>query len=761
MQASLRKVPEIGETFAGYTIESLLGRGGMGTVFLATHERLRRKVALKVLASDIADDPVFRERFIRESQVAASLDHPNVVPIYDADESDGVLYIAMGFVDGTDLRALLRDKRRLSPERTVEVIDQVASALDAAHESSLVHRDVKPANILLAEPGGKAYLSDFGLAKPSTGERMTRTGSFIGTVDYSPPEQIAGSPLDGRTDVYALGCVIFECLSGVPPFARDTEYAAIHAQLHDPPPRLTELRPDLPHAVDAVVATALEKDPSDRFATTGELATALRSSTSSSGSTVAAATVPGIPTTTAQATTTPHPGPQSESLPEVPRPTASRRESDRGRRPWLVVGAVVVLVAAVAGGAFALTRGSGAPSKPTADPFGGRLAGLVMPLVPRQRETNSAVTSLDSGSDSLSVLQDRAGKLRHAALVAEGKLSTLTPQSAIDRAAATDLRTALARQESYAAQLQGLGAPLSIDRRGATTLRDSAQAVDDAYARLSGAAPRPCCATMPGAAAPARHFTELVSTRPAPPPAAPPPTSGTSPGVGVPAVYTGLFTSVDRLERCNAMDTWVYCSAGPSGKAVKLTVGQGATYLGIRPSVDRGGNSMPEGTSFRTPSGKLTCNSSSRGITCTDLTTGRGFVIGDYQVILTGTSTGGSTSTNGVGVPSTYTGRFTAVDRRERCLATDAYVVCNAYPSGMAVQLVSGGSATYEGVLGTQDKGGNSMPEGTSFRTPAGTLECGSSSRGITCTDLRTGNAFTIGDRYVRVTNNGQTRRYP
>src|SRR5437588_7517853 len=192
----------------------------MGTVFLATHERLARKVALKVIAPQLARDDDFRARFLRESQLAASLDHPNVIPIYDADEVDGVLFIAMRYVNGPSLQRLIRERGSLSLDETRRIAAQIGGALDAAHAAGLVHRDVKPANILLAEPGDHAYLCDFGLAKRTSSRGTTQVGSFLGTVDYSAPEQIEGRAVDGRADVYALGCLLFHCLVGQPPYVR-------------------------------------------------------------------------------------------------------------------------------------------------------------------------------------------------------------------------------------------------------------------------------------------------------------------------------------------------------------------------------------------------------------------------------------------------------------------------------------------------------------------------------------------------------------
>ena len=268
--------PGVGETFGGYTIESVLGRGGMGTVFLATHERLARKVALKVIAPQLAHDEDFRARFHRESQLAASLDHPNAIPIYDAAEVDGVPYLAMRYVRGPSLQTLIREHRLLSPAEVLRIAVQIGGALDAAHRAGLIHRDVKPANILVAEPGDHAYLCDFGLARRTSSEGMTQTGFFLGTVDYCAPEQIQGGPLDGRADIYSLGCVLFHCLAGEPPYVRDSEFAVLQAHLADPPPALSSIQPDLPRALDSVLATAMAKDPDARYTTGEALAAAFK-----------------------------------------------------------------------------------------------------------------------------------------------------------------------------------------------------------------------------------------------------------------------------------------------------------------------------------------------------------------------------------------------------------------------------------------------------------------------------------------------------
>jgi serine/threonine protein kinase len=266
----------IGTTIAGYRIESVLGRGGMGVVYLAEQASPRRKVALKVLPGEQAADPAFRERFIRESDAAAAIEHPNIVPIHQAGEQGGVLFIAMRYVEGMDLRSVLEREGPLPAERVVSIVEQVADALDAAHEAGLVHRDVKPGNVLVGR-GDHAYLTDFGLFKrPDRATSLTRTGQFMGTVDYVAPEQIRGEPVDGRADVYSLGCLLYECLSGKPPFPSDLDVTGLYAHLEQPPPKVTASRPELPAAIDAVVAKAMAKRPEERFQSAGALATAAR-----------------------------------------------------------------------------------------------------------------------------------------------------------------------------------------------------------------------------------------------------------------------------------------------------------------------------------------------------------------------------------------------------------------------------------------------------------------------------------------------------
>ncbi|MFB7241529.1 serine/threonine protein kinase [Streptomyces populi] len=272
----------IGRQIAGYRIEREIGRGGMAVVYQAKDLRLDRTVALKLLAPELARNDTFRGRFTHESRVAAAIDHPHIVPVFEAGETDGVLYIAMRYVAGRDLRHLLDREGPLTVTVAARIGIQVASALDAAHDHGLVHRDVKPGNILVAEGTDSdhpehVYLTDFGLTKKSlslTG--FTSVGQFVGTLDYVAPEQISGKPVDGRCDVYSLACVIYETMAGRPPFRRDDDMALLWAHQYDQPPALSTVRPGVPDGVDAVLAKALSKSPDDRYDSCLAFVSALR-----------------------------------------------------------------------------------------------------------------------------------------------------------------------------------------------------------------------------------------------------------------------------------------------------------------------------------------------------------------------------------------------------------------------------------------------------------------------------------------------------
>jgi hypothetical protein len=373
-----------GAQIASYQLEEEIGRGGMAVVYRARDVRLGRWVALKVLAPDYAQDEAFRQRFIRESRTAAAVDHPNIIPIFDAGEAGGVLYIAMRYVAGQDVHSLLHSAGPLPVARALGIVGQVASALDAAHACGLVHRDVKPANMLLggvADTGraDHVYLSDFGISKQlNATSSLTLTGQVLGTLNYLAPEQIEGRQVDGRSDAYALACAAFELLAGTPPFRRDENMAVMWAQLNAAPPRLTSLRPDLPPAVDRVLARGLAKSPAERFASCVAFSTALQQACAPvldgtagpvPGSAPPRAARPAAPTAADPA---PAPAAAPSARPSAPagqpaRPAttpmpvlpgkqsggASRRASRR------LAAAACVAVLAVGGGVYAVLHDSG------------------------------------------------------------------------------------------------------------------------------------------------------------------------------------------------------------------------------------------------------------------------------------------------------------------------------------------------------------------------------------------------------------------
>ncbi|WP_280295218.1 serine/threonine-protein kinase [Nocardia abscessus] len=268
-----RHTLEVGSRFGPYRLDRLIGRGGMGEVFEAYDTVKDRTIALKVLPERLHDDPVFRERFRRESHVAARLQEPHIIPIHDYGEIDGRLFIDMRLVGGDSLRALLTERAPLEPERAIAIVRQVAAALDAAHADGLVHRDIKPDNILLT-PDGFAYLVDFGIAQSASAESLTSTGSAIGSFHYMAPERFHSRAVTPAADIYALTCVLYECLTGSRPYPKDTEAQIVSAHLFEPPPRPHSSRPGLPARLDAVVARGMAKDPQARYGTAGELGAA-------------------------------------------------------------------------------------------------------------------------------------------------------------------------------------------------------------------------------------------------------------------------------------------------------------------------------------------------------------------------------------------------------------------------------------------------------------------------------------------------------
>ncbi len=277
---------------AGYRVTGLLGRGGMGFVYEAEHLLLRRKAALKTLAPELGGGADFRERFIRESQTVASIDHPNIIPIYDAGDHEGLVYIAMRYVKGPDLEKLIAGGGTRDPNEALSILEQVAGALDAAHTRDVIHRDVKPANVMIEDDSGRIYLMDFGIAKQGgTGERgLTQQGVFVGTVDYAAPEQIEAKEITNAADIYAFGGVLYEALTGQKPYVRDTDVAVMFAHITEPPPAVSKARGDLPEALDAVIACAMAKSPEGRFPTCREMIEAARAALGGSASAISVGT---------------------------------------------------------------------------------------------------------------------------------------------------------------------------------------------------------------------------------------------------------------------------------------------------------------------------------------------------------------------------------------------------------------------------------------------------------------------------------------
>jgi serine/threonine protein kinase len=269
-----------GALVAGYRLEERIGRGGMAVVFRAVDERLGRLVALKILSPGLTADNAFRARFINESRAAAAVEHPHIIPVYEAGEAGGMLFIAMRYVRSGDARSLLRRIGPLPADRAWGIVSQVAAALDAAHGCGLVHRDVKPGNMLLDVSSGLAgtaradhvYLTDFGISKQAQSAGLTVTGQILGTLDYAAPEQIEGREVDGRTDLYSLACSVFELLGGTPPFRRGQGAALLYAHLSTSPPPVTASRPDLPPAADRVIAKAMAKAAAARYSSCAEFA---------------------------------------------------------------------------------------------------------------------------------------------------------------------------------------------------------------------------------------------------------------------------------------------------------------------------------------------------------------------------------------------------------------------------------------------------------------------------------------------------------
>jgi Protein kinase domain len=345
-----------GEEFAGHRIEGVLGRGGMGVVYRAVDLRLNRPAALKVITPALSADEDFRRRFQRESELAAAVQQQNVVTIYQAGEADGLLYVTMALIEGTDLRGLITQRGRIDLGTSAAIVAQTAAALDAAHARGLVHRDVKPANVLISEAAPlHVFLTDFGLTKRTSSQSgLTRTGLFVGTIDYAAPEQIKGWPVDARADIYALGCVLFEMIAGQPPFRRENEYATMYAHTSEAPPALSSVAAGVTPALDAAVARALAKEPENRFQSAGDFARAVAAAVAGDTIVEPERTVAvgraAPPTDVVQ----PHPvygyglDPETSVLPPAAR-----------RTPWKAIVGALVGVLAVAGAVAAVLLSQG------------------------------------------------------------------------------------------------------------------------------------------------------------------------------------------------------------------------------------------------------------------------------------------------------------------------------------------------------------------------------------------------------------------
>jgi serine/threonine protein kinase/DNA-binding beta-propeller fold protein YncE len=498
-----------GSRIAGYVLEEQVGAGGMAVVFRAYDHRLDRQVALKILAPALAADQAFRQRFIRESRAAAAVDDPHIIPVFEAGEADGMLFIAMRYVKGGDVRSLLAEFGSLAPARVAEIVSQVSSALDAAHERGLVHRDVKPANMLLDSRAGSGrpdhvYLSDFGLSKVAlSGSSLTSTGMFMGTVDYVSPEQIEGKQVDGRADQYALACAAFELLAGAPPFRREEVMAVIYAQMSQPAPAVTSLRPDLAPEVDTVFARALAKAPGDRWGSCREFAEALRASLGiASYDTDAQATQGTTPPTIRQQTqladwrpTGGDPGlgsgaagvvgmPDTKNMSLYPEEAASaltethpapgpepvaRRRRPAWRSPAALAGVLVVLLAAGGGGAY-LARQKPA-QQPPAQPAGHSPSPTKAPaVVPLSALSVPGCTTTAAAGKTLTV-STKTVKLQYGnpygiAVSRDGKYVFTTNPATLSMLIMTSDQTAAQQYHYYVAYSGEVARDLAITSNG-------------------------------------------------------------------------------------------------------------------------------------------------------------------------------------------------------------------------------------------------------------------------------------------------------
>ncbi len=504
-----------GDDFAGYRIERSLGRGGMGVLYLAVEPGLERHVALKLIAPEAAADEIFARRFAEESRIAASIEHPNVVPIYAAGEEDGIPFIAMRYVSGSDLGRRLAREGRLEPAAAVALIAQVGNGLDAIHAAGLVHRDVKPANVLLSETGGgddHAYITDFGVARNvATESGLTQTGRFVGTLDYVAPEQIAGGAVDARVDVYALGCLLFKLLTGEVPYPRDGEAARLYAHLNDPPPAPSLYATAVPMALDDVAIRAMSKAPEDRYLSAGDLGRAAVAALSGSSPALPERTVAtGAAAVQTGATAATQAEPSSDPTAATRRLDPERDEKVKGGRRGVLLGAaglaavVGIVVAAIAlgggggdGGATTSTaaKTSGAESKPVkADSMpkpltGSQLIAKADAICADSQRRYTEIRDLES-EYSTDVLYAEA--LARAARTRVRELRRLTPPQ---RLAGPYGEYVEAQERVYATDRQALAAARKEDAAGVEAARNQRDAEDALRQSLAGKIGFTVCST--------------------------------------------------------------------------------------------------------------------------------------------------------------------------------------------------------------------------------------------------------------------------
>ncbi len=469
-------LPLVGDEFAGYRVRSVLGRGGMSVVYQAENLRLSSVIALKVLAPELADDDVFRARFLEESRIAASLNHPNVIPIYDMGAQDNLLYIAMRYVSGTDMRQMIKKRGRILPATALFLVGQAARALDAAHRRGLVHRDVKPGNLLIERGSDDAdpdhvYLADFGITKHAMSRSgLTSTGQFLGTIDYVAPEQIRGTSVLGLADQYSLGCVLYECLTGRVPFEKDLDAAIIWAHVEETPTMPTVLRPELPPEIDDVFGRVLAKRPEERYGSCREFVEAARMALGVFGSGTEPSVAYGVtagPATRPRGVTPPRrpsippdqfswsgrvsqpsaPGPEADPVAPYTPPPAGPREPRWYRRPrWLAaLAAVVVLLAGL--GTWAGLSGFGSRHQ---------AALAATPPKPKKPKTSTLMAALTLANESA----EATGKLPPSACKQDGSavVTCTAPASGISGVVFQTFPNQQALYNAYMAKVASLNA---------------------------------------------------------------------------------------------------------------------------------------------------------------------------------------------------------------------------------------------------------------------------------------------------------------